>query len=301
MGLDDAEIWMTTRHGTITRAEALARGLTPRQIDRRVASGRWHRLHPGVYRHAVAAATWESDLLAACLSTGGIASHQSAAVLWDLGIVVPGRPVVSTARRRRRTPKGVIVHQTTQWAKRAETERRGIPVTGLERTLLDCAAVVPLRRLERLCESAIRQRLTSWADLATTLARHSRRGRDGCGRLRTLLELRLGAPDVPLSDFSRLVANLLVDAGIEEPEVEYPVVDRDGGFILQADLAWPRRRKIVELDGLEYHFGRAERERDNRKRNRAKAEGWSVLEVLWSMLVDEPEQLVDVCRRFLAR
>lgn len=303
MGIDGAvevDRWMASHHGMITRTKALALGMTGRQIDHRLSRGHWIRLHAGVYRHPVVVPTWEGDLLAACLTTGGVASHQSAAVLWGLGIVGPGRPVVSVPRRRRHVPRNVIVHQSTQWSLRAETQRRGIPVTGLERTLLDCAAAVPFHRLERLCESAIRQRLTTWTALATTLARHSRRGRDGCGRLRSLLEIRLASPNVPLSDFSRLVASALTDAGIEEPELEYRVTDEAGGFIMQADLAWPRRRKIIELDGLAFHFGRAERERDNRKRNRAKAEGWAILEVLWSMLADEPEELVDLCRRFLA-
>lgn len=291
---------MAARHGLITRVEAMAAGMTERQIDHRLDSGRWLRVHRSVYRHVATPVDWRSDLLAACLASRGVASHQSAATLWDLGVVAVGRPIVSVPRHRRRLPAGTIVHETTQWGLRDETRRAGIPVTGIERTLLDCAGVVTRRRLERLCESAIRQNLTTWPRLVGTLQAHSRRGRDGCGRLRTLLECRLGTPEVPLSDFSRLVANLLVDAGLPEPVVEHPIHDRDGAFIMQADLVWPNRRKAIELDGLAYHFGRAERERDNRKRNRAKAEGWMILEVLWSMLVDEPEDLVETCRRFLA-
>lgn len=105
---------------------------------------------------------------------------------------------------------------------------------------------------------------------------------------------------MPLSDFSRLVANLLVDNDLPEPVPEHRIYAADGSFIMQTDLAWPLRKKAWELDGLAFHFGRTERERDNRKRNRAKAEGWNIQEILWSMYVDDADGLVALCRQFLA-
>lgn len=287
------------QHGLITRSQALAAGLSADQIYRLVKSGAWISEYQSVYRHAAVVPTWESRLLAACLVTGGVASHRSAGVLWGLGIHRQPTPEIQIPQSNRRTVAGVHLHRTTQWKRRDETVIRGIPVTGINRTLLDCGAVVTVRRLERLVESAIRQQLTTWPDMARTLSRHSRKGRDGCGKLRTLLEMRLGDQTVPLSDFSRLVSNLLVDNGLPEPVLEYRIMAADGSFIMQADLAWPRRKKAWELDGLAFHFGRTERERDNRKRNRAKAEGWNIQEILWSMLVDDPDGLVEMCRRFL--
>jgi hypothetical protein len=38
-----------SRDGVLTRAEALRGGLTLRQIQHRVRSGLWAKLHPGVY------------------------------------------------------------------------------------------------------------------------------------------------------------------------------------------------------------------------------------------------------------
>ena len=95
------------------------------------------------------------------------------------------------------------------------------------------------------------------------------------------------------------VANLLADAGVPEPEPEYRIVDDGGDLILQADLAWPRLKKAWELDGLQFHFGRTDFERDKRKRNRAKTFGWNIQEILWSMYVDEPLELVRMARQFL--
>lgn len=287
------------QHGLVTRSQATAAGLSVYQINRRARSGAWIREQRGVYRHAAVSPSWESRLLAACLTSAGLVSHLPATDLWGLGIYRQPAPTIVVPQSARRTIPGVKVHLTTQWELREETMIRGIPVTGINRTLLDCGAVVTVRRLERLVESAIRQRLTTWPELVRTLSRHSRRGRDGCGKLRALLEMRLGDQTVPLSDFSRLIANLLADNDLPEPVLEYRILAADGSFIMQADLAWPLRRKAWELDGLAFHFGRTERERDNRKRNRAKAEGWNIQEILWSMYVDDPGGLVEMCRRFL--
>ena len=112
--------------------------------------------------------------------------------------------------------------------------------------------------------------------------------------------MRLGEQTVPLSDFSRLVANLLVDHGLPEPVLEFPILDSTGSHVLQVDLAWPSLRKAWELDGLRFHFGRSDVERDKRKRNRAIAEGWTIQEILWSMYTDEPDELIALARRFLA-
>lgn len=108
------------QYSVIHRQQAIALGMTARQIDARSAAGLYVPVHPGVYRLAAAPARPEQAIAAACLAggPGAIASHRAAAWLWDL--------------------RGV---------NHATTERRGIPVTtpahrtdrgaGVLRTLLD--------------------------------------------------------------------------------------------------------------------------------------------------------------------
>jgi hypothetical protein len=286
-------------HGVITRQAAKRLGLTDRQVDHRVATGRWIRVHPQVYRLAAAPATWESQLLAAVLASRGLASHRCAAALWRLDPFKAPRIEVVVPHRRRVELQGVLIHRSRQWGLRDETTKRGIPCTGLERSILDSGAVVSVKTLEREAESAIRRGKTSWRRLLRCLCRHSAQGRNGCGTLRQLLALRVADGRVTLSDFGLLVAQLLEEHGVEVPVREYPILDPDGNHILQADLAWPDRKKAWELDGLAFHFGRAEVERDRRKRNRAKSYGWNIQEILWSMYTDEPAELVAMARRFL--
>ncbi len=286
------------QYGLITRRQART-VLRPGQIRYRVDNGEWVEAHPGVYRHSAVKPTWETRLLAAVLSTNGVASHRCAAALWNLELYrrPPIEITVPEEHRARRT--AVRVHGSTQWDRIDRTLRRGIPCTGVERTILDCGAVAGPRTVERLAESAIRRRLTTWPGLVLCLERHSRSGRNGCGNLRAVVERRINDATVPLSDFSRLVANLLDDAGLPPPELEYPILDEHGYLVLQVDLAWPSRKKCWELDGLAFHFAREAVERDRRKRNKVKALGWNMQEILWSMYADEPHELVRLARSFL--
>lgn len=287
------------QHGIVGRQQARTL-LTPAQIRYRVKKRQWVEVQPGAFRHQAAVPSWEGRLLATVLSTNGVASHRCAAALWNLELYRRPRPEVSVPIGGRTRRQGARVHESTQWDRIDRTVHRGIPCTGIERTILDCGAVAGLHTVERLAESAIRQRLTSWPDLALCLQRHSRSGRDGCLVLRRLLEARIQDATVPLSDFSRRVANLLQSAGLPTPELEYPIYDQEGSLVLQTDLAWPRLRKCWELDGLAFHFAREAVERDRRKRNRAKALGWNIQEILWSMYADEPDELVDLARAFLS-
>ncbi|MDH3299347.1 MAG: type IV toxin-antitoxin system AbiEi family antitoxin domain-containing protein [Acidimicrobiia bacterium] len=286
------------QHGLITREQART-ALRPGQIRYRVDSGEWVEPHPGVYRHSAIKPTWESRLLAAVLSTDGVASHRCAAALWNLELYRRPPVELTVPEERRARRNAVRIHGSTQWDRIDRTVRRGIPCTGIERTVLDCGAVAGSRTVERLAESAIRQRLTTWPELVLCLERHSRSGRNGCGNLRVVVERRINDATVPLSDFSRVVVNLLEDAGLPPAELEYPILDDDGNLVLQVDLAWPSLKKCWELDGLAFHFAREAVERDRRKRNRAKALGWNMQEILWSMYADEPHELVRLARNFL--
>lgn len=287
------------QHGVIAREQAKAL-LSRHQIDHKLRSGQWQAVHRGVYRHRAVQMTWLTRLSAACLATGGIASHRCAAALLGLDMFTEPRIEVTVDEcARGRAARGVLVHRSTQWSARQEHKARGIPCTGPERTIMDCGAVMSATALELLAEDAVRRHLTTWPRLERYLMRHARSGRNGCGTLRALFEARSPADALPLSEFSRLVVNLLVANGLPEPVLEHRILDQHGTLLLQADLAWPQLRKAWELDGLKWHGDRLATERDRRKRNAARAEGWQIQEILWSMYAKERNDLVAMARRFL--
>ena len=120
---DDLHACFRAQYGLIHRSQVHRIGLTDRQIERRLATGSWLRERPGVYRLAGVPPTWESDLLAALLGRDAVASHRSAAVLWDLGVYHRPRPELSVPIERRYGTNGdrARVHTTTQWVLRDAT------------------------------------------------------------------------------------------------------------------------------------------------------------------------------------
>ena len=75
------------QHGIVTRAQARDRGLSDDAIDGRVGTGRWLRVHRGVFKVAGASMRFEGWVLAAVLAAGsGAAASQFPAPM-----ATPGR------------------------------------------------------------------------------------------------------------------------------------------------------------------------------------------------------------------
>lgn len=282
---------LVRQHGVISRAQALEAGATRHQIDRRLSSGEWIPLSRGVFRHQLAAATWEARLIAACLAVGGVASHRSA--IRNHAVRGHASPVVevSVEQGRWRQPGDFRIHQTTQMDRVDLEMVNGVPTTGLARCVLDFAGVSSPERTNALIDILLVDRRLRLADLTDALVRHSRKGRDGCGRLRAALDERIGESGLPRSDFSRMVARLLVSHGLPKPEFEYEVTDPTGriGFV---DLAYPDERIAIELDSVRWHLNRVSFERDPARRNRVVNQGWLPLSFTWKAYYERPFELV---------
>ncbi|HZB72736.1 MAG TPA: type IV toxin-antitoxin system AbiEi family antitoxin domain-containing protein, partial [Acidimicrobiales bacterium] len=131
------------RHGVFTLNEALAVGVTPAALRHRIAAGAVLRVHEGVFRFAVVPDTWRAGLVAAVLSGGAttLASHRSAARLWELRGVPRWKAEVTALGRRLPLIEGVLVHRTDRLDPLDLGAMDGIPCTSASRTLLDLGAV----------------------------------------------------------------------------------------------------------------------------------------------------------------
>jgi hypothetical protein len=113
--------------------------------------------------------------MAVVLSLGdaSVLSHGSAAALWGLRPPAAG-PIHATvpgeSGRRRR--EGITIHRSVAVE---STVHDGIPVTTIERTLLDLAATLPRRPLERAIDRAVERRLVDLGSVRE-VARPGRRG-----------------------------------------------------------------------------------------------------------------------------
>src|SRR5437899_8720521 len=101
------------QHSVFTRVQALRCGLTPDEVRGRMRRGLWEGVHRSVYRMRGSASTFESNALAAVLAAGpgAVASHDSAARLWQLEGRWREQLHVTVPARKRIVVPGVAVHQ----------------------------------------------------------------------------------------------------------------------------------------------------------------------------------------------
>lgn len=288
------------QHSLITLAQVLELGGDRHRAHRRVRSGRWRRVEQGVFLIAGHPYTWETKLFAAVLAAGegALASHRSAAVLWDIEKFRPGRPELSVARHHKPRHLDARLHESTDLHLADPVIRRGIPTTGLVRTLLDTGAVISIDALEHAIDATLRTSGTEWPDLYSSLVLHSRRGRDGCGYLRAVLDQRFGDKVITDSWFEKVVRRLLLDAGFPIPESQVNVYDGPK-FVGELDLAWPEFRVGAELQSKGHHLNPTSFEKDPQKLNKIRLLGWDVLEFTWRFYKEHPEQLCAQLRQAL--
>ena len=284
-------VLMETQYGLVTREQVLDAGMTEHQIGERLRSAHWVRAARGVYRHAAVPSTPESRLLAPCLAYNAVASHRSAAALHGIDGYELDRVEVVVAKGRVRRIRGARLHHSTQMHLTRPVERRGIPCTRLDRTVLDLAGSVSRGTLDRTIDAVLRNGLLRLSDLWQVLVSHSKPGRTGCVALRNALLARSGEGGVPLSDWSRMVADLLESSGLSRPVFEHRVEDCDGEFVAQVDLAYPSVRLAIELDSVGWHFNLKSFVDDPRRRNALFVAGWNALTFTWDDYINRPDHL----------
>src|SRR4051794_6771260 len=74
------------QYGVVSRGQLEGLGVGRRAVEWRTATGRLHRLHPGVYAVGHSVVPREGRWLAAVLASGAdaVLSHQAAAALWGM-------------------------------------------------------------------------------------------------------------------------------------------------------------------------------------------------------------------------
>ena len=214
--------------GLITHDQA-TQLVTYRMIERLLDSGRWERVHRGVYRIAGYPVTYEQRVLAACLAAGAdaVASHRSAARIWGLLDDEPNVVEIAVPRPLQHRLRNVIVHRATDLERADTTVRQGIPVTNPVRTLVDLAAVAPVGTVARALHRALSSRLAAFEATEATLQRVARKGRRGVRVLRMLLDEQHDNPR-PAGVFEARFSSLARRFALPTPVPEFDVLADDG-------------------------------------------------------------------------
>ena len=231
--------------------------------------------------------------MAAVLASGPSAylSHGSAAALWGLRRSSGAPDVTRRSGGARRL--SINVHQTRVLEPIETTVEAGIPVTSVERTLLDIAARLDDRQLSRAVVAADRSRRLRWGELMRLIARTPRRA--GASRLR-----RVAAAVDPNAVDARspLEVDFLgrcAEAGLPRPSVNVLVE----GYLV--DFLWPRERVIVETDSYAFHADRISFERDHIRTMALESAGYRVHRATYGIIDSDPDPFLANVYRSLQR
>jgi len=278
----------TAQRGVVAQAQLVAAGLTVSAISRRVAAGRLHRLHRGVYAVGHTALPFTARLQAASLACGAHSTICSWSTAASLGLCPPRLPIhVNVSGGRGRRHAGLVIHGGTL-APIDVVVRGGLRHTSWARTMLDIAADADLDEVVALLDRSAARRLAATAPLLEVLSRGA--GRSGARRLRQALLVVHPQGVLTRSELERRGLRMVRRHRLPIPEVNA----RLHGY--EVDLLWRHANLIVELDGREYH----DPERDTRRDNNLRSHGWTTARFTWRQVVNDEAWVVERLTDFLA-
>ncbi len=286
------------QHGVVSRQQILALGFDRSRIERWRKAGRIHRVHAGVYAVGHPRLTRRGRWMAAVLAggEGAVLSHFSAALLWgiiDRDVALVHILIRSGSGHRR---PGLAIHRTRELADCDRSVIDGIPVTSLNRTLLDLAAVMAPERLRFAVEGADRLRPPDGLDVASLVARcESARGRRGTKALRRIALEQRGPIHRTKSRPERTFLRRWMRRGLPEPEVNVSL----NGY--EVDLLWRAERLIVEIDSYGFHRSWPQIQRDRRRDADQKVFGYDTLRYTEDRVIAEEETVVGQVLTMLRR
>jgi very-short-patch-repair endonuclease len=274
----------------VARWQLLRLGLTEAAVDTRVWTGRLYRVHQGVYAVGHPYVHRNGRLMAAALAFGprAVLSHRTAAELWGILRPTSTRPHVTSAHRSFHGKPGIVLHRCRSLAPELRTEVDGLPVTTVERVLLDLAGEKDTRALRRAWEGAQREGLLDVRRVVELVENSPGRR---VKPLRALIEEATDAPNTR-SEFEDRFTDFLRKYGLPRALRNILI----GGYLV--DAYFPGTGLIVELDGEHWHWNR--REQDSERDADLHIAGYTVYRVTWNALTRHPDRTAAKIRRLLA-
>ena len=240
----------------------LATEFSPTTVAAQLRSGRWTRVRPGAFVETTALAGLDphdrerafalARVVAAhrTLRVPHVVSHVSAAVLHGLPLLgMPPVTHLTQESRRSGDASADLVRHRTVLDDGHVTTHRGLRVTTLERTVVDCAELLPVRAGLVVADAALHQGADPEV-IAAFLA--DRGGRRGVRRARTVMKYADGGAESAGETLTRYV---VLRAGLPLPTTQLEVRTRTGTY--WTDLGWEEERVALEYDGEGKYLGAA--------------------------------------------
>lgn len=244
-------------------------------LDRQILCGRrFRRLFRGVYVTADTDVTLPMLIRAAMLTLPGdaVVSHTTAMALYGFDHRKFARVLeFSTNTSAITTHDSIVLHRHR--ATLRPRQYAGLPVSGADRTFVDCATQLTFVQLVQFGDWLIHRNLTTLEVLTDYVyTRHF----DGVRRARRCVAFVRERVESPMETWVRL---MIVFARLPEPATNLELFDHRGRFVARLDMAYPRWRVAVEYDGIHHERDARQRQRDRERREAIESLGWRVIVV----------------------
>jgi len=287
------------QHRLVRRPQLEQLEISRQLACRRVLARRWVEAEPSVLGLPGWDATREGRLLAAVwsLEAAVVCGRSAAEVLGILG-APPGMIEVLVPAGSYRT-RGFTVHQTAFLPREHITRVGLLPVTSVERTIVDVARWWGTKRLRLAVDDLLTNGLTSVEAIEDVALPLVGRGVGHTARLRALFS-ELGPGYVaPASELERLLHEVVAAGGFP-PLVRQralPALREEG----RVDGAFDFLRLLVEADGRRWHTRVDQLEKDLRRDAEAGALGWHVARFSHRALTHDRAWVLEVLGEHFAR
>jgi hypothetical protein len=266
-----------------SREQLYALGATDDVIDHRVSTGRWVIVEQAVFAIApVLDDEWGAWMGATLTAPGTVLSRASAGAAY--GFALAPRGFVTVTRPGSGGPRrvGGIKEYRSSTLDGECAELRGVPITSVDRTLLDLANDLGERALARAVREAVRLKMTTVPELIDYLGLRTKRR--GARKLAGVLARYTGLPlERARSGAEVRALELIRAAGHPLPQLNVCIAGEE------ADLIWRRQRLIIEIDGGPFHLDDGE---DTRKQAVWEAAGFTVRRLDADRVYDAPHLLL---------
>lgn len=221
-------------------------------------------------------------MAAVLANSPAVASHKTAAWIWELRRWRPGRfDLTAPTRRHRREP--IVVHYARLAPEDCAVVEE-IPVTSVARTMLDLAPDESARNLHRMMNRAEERKTFDLRRFDRLLARAG--GHPGRVKLRRALDTFKPEHAVLRSDLERRFRKAVLAAGLPRPATNVFVE----GYEL--DAYWEAEGFAVELDVYATHGSRLSFEEDRERADDLLLAGIELVRVTDVRLEREPRETI---------
>jgi hypothetical protein len=292
-GFDNRISLLASRQASaFSREQVLAAGATDPMVARRLRSGRWTRAHPGVYVLTGSSPSWIQDVWCAWLAAGPAATvtHESALRLHGVERTAP-RPITLTVPHGSHARvAGAIVHQIDDLAPAHVVSMNGLPVSRVERAVVEVGATVGERRLGDLVDDVVWGRRASLLRVSACLRQVARPGKPGIAKLARVLDARSDGRVPAGSVLERSMFGALSAGGLPAPSRQTPLPGRGltEGLV---DASYSDARIVLEADGRRWHTRIRDLAKDHVRDAEAARVGWETLRFVYEQIVEEPQEV----------